>query len=162
MQLTTLPSARDPKATGGNRTHNLRFTKPLHYRCATVASLREPITIRPAKIADKTSAIPHGDFTAAGNLGVETTSRHAGFSRGAYYLTIVRMESIAREDPSRAATASGPVPRIAFGPPARSRRTPTDAASGIRYLTVRVTPAEGSACSHLDSESTASGIASGC
>src|SRR5262249_13448314 len=83
MQLTTLPSARDPKATGGNRTHNLRFTKPLHYRCATVASLREPITIRRAKIADKTSAMPRRDFTAVGNLGEETTKQRTGFRLGA-------------------------------------------------------------------------------
>src|SRR5262245_6281324 len=62
MQLSTLPSALAPRnvngrwrprATGGNRTHNLRFTKPLHYRCATVASFREPITIRAWRAADK-------------------------------------------------------------------------------------------------------------
>src|SRR5215216_4243600 len=53
MQLSTLPSARGPRATGGNRTHNLRFTKPLHYRCATVANLREPITLGGHRAADK-------------------------------------------------------------------------------------------------------------
>src|SRR5262245_35267356 len=104
MQLTTLPSARDPKATGGNRTHNLRFTKPLHYRCATVASLREPITIRPAKIADKTSATPRRDVGVAGNLGEETAIQRVGFSRGtvARPPSGSRVQTIVRSTSSRA------------------------------------------------------------
>ena len=59
MQLSTLPSAQVAhrlRATGGNRTHNLRFTKPLHYRCATVATLREPITLGGPLAPDKGSA----------------------------------------------------------------------------------------------------------
>ena len=69
MQLSTLPSAHGPRATGGNRTHNLRFTKPLHYRCATVANLREPITIRPPAKPDKAGNPAPSGFYAGGRTG---------------------------------------------------------------------------------------------
>lgn len=55
------------RAGGGNRTHNLRFTKPVHYRCATPARrLVERITIGVEGIARKVnfSGVFGSDSTA--------------------------------------------------------------------------------------------------